>query len=84
MQIHLLHHNTARYTDFSLLLVQYTSNFDFDLLWNLIKQSSGIFSDLDARQVVWIEDRSLIELHLSEVTLEQGFQLKIRGNTECK
>ncbi len=28
-----------------------------------------------------VEDRSLIEFHLSEVTFEQGFQLKIRGNT---
>jgi len=30
---------------------------------------------------MWVKDRSLIEFHLSEVTFEQGFQLKIRGNT---
>lgn len=30
---------------------------------------------------MWVEDGSLVELHLGEVALEQGFQLKIRGNT---
>lgn len=39
---------------------------------------------LDSSQIMWVEYRSLIEFHLSEVTFEQGFQLKIRGNTRIK
>lgn len=45
---------------------------------------SGSVSHLNSGQVVWVQDGSLIKLHLSEVALEQGFQLKIRGNTERK
>ena len=39
---------------------------------------------LDSSQIVWVENRSLVKLHLGEVALEQGFQLKIRGNTKTK
>ena len=31
-----------------------------------------------------IEDRPLVEFHLGEMALEQGFQLKIRGNTAAE
>lgn len=33
---------------------------------------------------MWVKNRSLVEFHLSEVTFEQGFQLKIRGNTKTQ
>lgn len=33
---------------------------------------------------MWIQDRPLVKLHLGEVPLEQGFQLKIRGNTSTQ
>lgn len=36
---------------------------------------------LDSSQVVRIEHRSLVELYLRKMAFEQGFQLKIRGNT---
>ena len=41
-----------------------------------------VYVYLDSGQVVGVEDRPLVELHLGEVALKQGFQLKIRGNTE--
>ena len=35
---------------------------------------------LDSGKIMWIEDRALIKLHLSEMPFEQSLKLKVRGD----
>lgn len=48
----------------------------------LIEMSLTVY--LQSGEVVRVENRSLVELYLGKMPFEQGFQLKIRGNTNTQ
>lgn len=71
------------YSDFINFDLQWSSaTVVYNFRWSLQDSCHRLY--LHSGEIVRVENRSLVEFYLGKMTFEQGFQLKIRGNTSTQ